>query len=176
MSQAADRWLRRGALALTLALTSSLTATVVVVAWPRVSRAMGVTPPPPEPAYRAGQPVDVPTDWIDGRDITVVLFAQSGCGACQKAGPFFVELINSVRNRAGFVLATHGRDEDERFYAKSLGVSDESIRATPEGARVRLTPTLLVVQRDGRILHVWEGVGPEQQQKAIRNTILSAIN
>ncbi len=176
MRQAADRWLRRGALALTLAIASSLTATVVVVAWPRVSRAMGVTPPPPEPAYRAGQPVDVPTDWIDDRDVTVVLFAQSGCGACQKAGPFFVELIKTLRDRAGFVLATHGRAEDERFYAKSLGVDDGSIYATPDAARVKLTPTLLVVKRDGRILHAWEGVGPEDQQKTIRDAILSAIN
>ena len=33
----------------------------------------------------------------------------------------------------------------------------------PAGLRVRATPTLVLVNREGTILHAWEGVGPDRQ-------------
>ena len=177
MNPVSDRWLRRVALALSLTLAASVTATAVVVMWPRVTRAMGMTPPPPEPAYRPGQTIDTPEDWAQHADKTLVLFAQSACGACQKAKPFFKQLFADLKGRAAVVLSSHGTDRKQEDRDRDeLGLSAEEIRVTPAGVRVRATPTLVLIDRSGKILAAWEGVGPEPQQKIIRDKILSAIN
>lgn len=177
MTPAADRWLRRGALALSLTLAASVMATFAIVMWPRVARAVGYTPPAPEPAYRAGQAIDAPAEWRATSSPTLVLFAQSACGACQKAGPFFNALFKELDGRASVVLATHGPNrEEESKYATELGIPAAAIKVTPKGLRVQATPTLVLVDPSGKILEAWEGVGPEKQQKVIRDRILSLIN
>lgn len=176
MEPKTDRWLRRVALAVSLTLVASVTATAVVVMWPRVTRAMGMTPPPPEPAYRAGQTIDTPLEWAQTAEVTLVLFAQSSCGACQKAKPFLKDLFAELKDRAAVLLASHGPDRTvEEKYRAELGLDAAAFRVTPEGLRVRATPTLVLVDRSGKILEAWEGVGPEPQQKLIREKIVSAV-
>lgn len=177
MTPSADRWLRRGALALSLTLAASVMATFAVVMWPRVARAVGYTPPPPEPAYRAGQTIDAPAEWRAASGPTLVLFAQSACGACQKAKPFFHALFKELDGRAAIVLATHGPNRDEEAkYAVELGIPAAAIKATPKGLRVQATPTLLLVDPSGKILEAWEGVGPEKNQQVIRERVLARIS
>ena len=109
--------------------------------------------------------------------MTLVLFAQSSCGACQKAEPFFKDLFADLKGKASVVLTSHGPERaDELAYGHALGLDDEAIKETPKGLRVKATPTLVLVDRDGKILDTWEGVGPASQQKQIREKILSAIN
>jgi hypothetical protein len=173
----AERWLRRGALALSLTLVTSVTATGAVVMWPRVARVVGVTPPPPEPAYRAGQTIDTPGDWTSRADVTVVLFAQSACGACQSAKPFLRKLFAETRARgAAVVVSSHGPDRShEAAYTRELDLPADALHQTPAGLRVRATPTLVVVNRAGQILDAWEGVGPEPQQLAILKAVLAKL-
>ena len=176
MSPSTDRWLRRGALALTLTLAASVTATFAVVMWPRVARAMGYTPPPAEPAYRAGQTIDTPAEWRQPSGPTLVVFAQSACGACQKAHPFFTALFKELDGRAAVVLASHGPNRtEESKYGHDLGLPETSIKMTPPGLRVQATPTVVLVDPAGKILAAWEGVGPEKQQAVIREKILSLV-
>ena len=49
MSPVIERWLRRGALSISVALAASLVATATIVIWPRVSRSVGIKPAPPLP-------------------------------------------------------------------------------------------------------------------------------
>jgi thiol-disulfide isomerase/thioredoxin len=177
MSPAFERWLRRGALAMSVAIAASFVATATIVVWPRVSRTVGLKPAPPPPAYRVGQTIDTPREWAQATPVTLVLFAQSSCGACQKAEPFFKDLFADLKGKAAVVLTSHGPQRaDELAYGRALGLDDEAIKETPKGLRVKATPTLVLVDRNGRILDTWEGVGPASQQKQIREKILSAIN
>jgi hypothetical protein len=174
---AADRWLRRGALALSLTLAASVTATFAVVMWPRVTRAVGLTPPPPAPAYRSGHTTDTPADWAKDAPLTLVVFAQSACGACQSAKPFLRDLVAEVGARATVVLASHGPDREvERAYGREIGLDANAVKVTPDGLRVRATPTLVLFDRRGTIIDAWEGVGPAPQQQIIRKTILTAVS
>jgi len=177
VSPSTDRWLRRGALALTLTLAASVMATSAIVMWPRVARAVGYTPPPPEPAYAAGQTIDAPAEWRQPSGPTLVVFAQSACGACQKAQPFFTALFKELDGRAAVVLASHGPNRgEESKYGHAMGLQEASIKVTPPGLRVQATPTLVLVDPAGKILAAWEGVGPEKQQSVIREKILSLLN
>ena len=138
MSPSSDRWLRRGALALTLTLAASVTATFAVVMWPRVARAVGYTPPPPEPAYRAGQTIDAPAEWRQPSGPTLVVFAQSACGACQKAQPFFKALFKELDGRAAVILASHGPNRpEESKYGHAMGLPETSIKVTPRDCAFR---------------------------------------
>lgn len=176
MSPEFERWLRRGALATSVALAASFVATSTVVVWPRVSRSVGIKPAPPPPAYRVGQMIDTPLEWTQATPVSLVLFAQSSCGACQKAEPFLKTLFADVKGKATVVLTSHGPERaDELAYGHALGLEDGAIKVTPKGLRVQATPTLVLVDRRGRILDTWEGVGPSSQQKLIREKILSQL-
>jgi peroxiredoxin len=153
-----------------------LAATVVAVAWPRITHSLGVKPAVREAAYRTGQTIDVPADWYQNAPYTMVLFARANCGACQNAQPFFKQLANGLKGRAAVILAGSEQDrEEDSEYARALGLKDPAIRITPAGLKVRLTPTLVLINRRGEILGAWEGVGPVEQQSTIAKAIDRAI-
>ena len=153
-----------------------LLVTAMMVAWPRVTNALGMRRGP-LPAYRAGQTIDTPAAWYSGAPYTLVVFARASCGACQTAQPFLKQLVTDLGSKSMVVLGTTGKEPKEELgYGQSLGLADASVRVVPAGLRVRATPTLVLVDRDGKILAAWEGVGPEKQQQLIEKTIQSLLN
>ena len=153
-------------------MTVALAASALVVAWPRVTHALGIKPKPPAAAYSAGDRVDVPADWYRSSPRTLVLFARASCGACEKAQPFLKDLATRISGKSAFVVAggVETKEEDATF-ARSLGATESSIKTTPPGVRVRATPTLVLVDDRGIVLDAWEGVGPAEKQGAIVKAI-----
>jgi thioredoxin-like negative regulator of GroEL len=134
-------------------------------------------PRPQPPAYAAGQTVDVPADWYASAPYTLVLFARASCGACQQASPFLQQLVREMRGKGDVLFASPGLEpESDREYARTLGVPDDRTRQVPAGLRVRATPTLVLVDRSGRIHGAWEGVGPADQQARIQHEIQRTIH
>jgi len=176
MTPRTDRLVKELSLAASVALTAALVVSALVVAWPRVTHALGIKPKPPAAAYSAGDRVDVPADWYRSSPRTLVLFARASCGACEKAQPFLKDLATRVSGKSAFVVAggVETKEEDAAF-ARSLGAAESSIKTTPSGARVRATPTLVLVDDRGIILEAWEGVGPEQKQAAIVKAIEKSL-
>ena len=168
------RTIERIATATSIGLGLLLTITVMTVAWPRVTSALGIerTAPAPTTAYEAGTIIDTPDAWHRDAPYTLVLFARSSCGACQTASPYLKTLVGRVRAKGAVVLAgsEQARDEDAA-YARGLGLTGAEFRVTPAGLRVRATPTLVLVNREGRILGTWEGVGKEDRQASITQAI-----
>jgi peroxiredoxin len=179
MSQpSADRTIRRASIAASVGLALMLAGTIGYVAWPRVADALGVKPtaaPKAPPAYVAGQPVDVPASWYSSADTTLIIFARASCAACENAQPFLAQLVGHVQGRAAAVMAhPPGMDEEDRQFAKSLGVADDKVMVVGDGLRVRATPTIILVNRQGRVLDAWEGVGKPDRQAAILKAVESA--
>ena len=171
-----DVVVRRAATTVSFVLAVVVVATAATIFWPRLSTAMGIVPAPPPPAYTAGDAVDVPADWYSDNDRTVILVAQAGCGACQRAMPYFTRLIGHLGDRATFIMASPGLQSDyDRQYGHAIGLADEAIRILPRNARARATPTLIVVDRQGTVLGAWEGVGPEEQYGTLTNALESAV-
>jgi peroxiredoxin len=154
-----------------------LGATVVAVAWPRITHTLGVKPAAArEAAYRTGQTIDVPAEWYQSSPYTVLLFARASCGACQQAQPFFKQLVAGLKGRASVVLAGSDQErEDDATYGRALGLKDPSLLVAPAGLKVRATPTLVLINQRGEILGAWEGVGPPEHQTTIAKAIDRAI-
>jgi hypothetical protein len=179
VTASSDRLVRKLSLAASASLALMLAATLVYIAWPRVAGALGANsaPAPAPPIYTAGETIDTPASWYNAAPHTLILFARKSCAACEKAHPFLKTLIGSLEGRAAVVMAhPPGADADDRAYAKSLGIADSSTFATPVGAqKVRATPTLVLVDRQGRVLHAWEGVGQAAKQGQITEAITAAL-
>lgn len=172
-----DRFLNRFSVTASIVLAVMLCTTLGVVFWPRVAAALGVKPAPPAAAYVAGDRVDVPAAWYTRHPKTLVVFARAACGACQNAQPLLKTLAASVIAGGGGVTIAGHRESpaDDASFARSLGVPEEAIVVFPAGLRVRVTPTLILVSRDGTILHAWEGVGPDAKQQSITAAIAAAF-
>ena len=172
-----DLLIRRTATTASLVLAVVVLGTAATIAWPRLAGAVGSAPAAPAPAYSVGTTVDVPADWYAGAPRTLVLVAQASCGACQQAAPYLRELIARLDGRAAVVMATPGlMPEYDLEYARSIGLDETGVRELPEGVRVRVTPTIVIVNQRGEVLGSWEGVGPEEQHAALTAAIEAAVD
>lgn len=166
----------RFSVAATLGLVLMVAATAGYIGWPRVASAIGMKPAPPPPAYAAGQQVDVPAAWYDSSAKTLIIFGREGCVACQKAQPFLKGLVTRLNGRAAAVFAgPSGADAQDTAFAKSLGITGDRIVVAGPGLRVRATPTLVLVNKNGTVLEAWEGAGPPEKQSSILKAIDVAL-
>ncbi len=151
-----------------------LGVTVGLVLYPTLAGA--VAPPSPRPAaYAVGSTIDTPADWHAKSAHTLILFAQASCGACQRAQPFLKQLIEDLGDQVPVVLVSPGPDRaTEVRYGMSLGLNARMVQDAPAGIRARVTPTLVLVDRAGTVVHAWEGLPPDRQQ-AILQSVQSAI-
>ena len=181
MSPSSDRLLRKLSVAASVSLALMLAATLVYIAWPRVAGALGTSdaPAPAPPIYAAGETIDTPAAWYNTAAHTLILFARKSCVACDKAQPFIKTLVASVHGRAAVVMAhpdgAASSEAEDRDYAKSVGIAESATFVTPAGLKVRATPTLVLVDRQGRVLHAWEGVGKADKQAQITEAIGAAL-
>ena len=60
---------------------------------------------------------------------------------------------------------------EDAAFAKSLGLADTNIHVVTANLRVRVTPTLVLVNQQGEILAAWEGAGKADKQAEIVKTI-----
>ena len=176
MQNKTDAWLNRVATVMSALLVAVLAGTLLVIMWPRIAAATGSRPAPPPPAYAAGDVIDVPAEWYRGSARTLVLFGQASCGACQDAKPFLQQLVTALQPRAAVVVASPGKGmTDDTAWAAEIGVPDTAVHAVPRRLRVRVTPTLVLVNARGEILGAWEGVGPADQHADLAQAIQQAL-
>ncbi len=176
MNPATEKLVDRTAIGASIVLLALFAGTLGFVWWPRVSRALGNAPPVPAPAYQAGAAIDTPAEWYQGAPYTLLLFARASCRACQSAQPFFKQLITDIGSTIRVVLVTSAGEADEdAYYARGLGLAAQAIRTAVPGLNVRVTPTLVLVDRRGTIIDAWEGVGPAEKQTAIVTTLTSRL-
>jgi hypothetical protein len=176
MTTNTDVLVRRTTTILSGVLLCTVCATAAMVFWPASRPSAESAAAATAPAYRAGESIDTPAAWHESSSHTLVLFAQAACGACQNAQPYLKSLVAHLEGRAAIVLATPGpRREVELEYAAAIGIPESAVHASPRTARARVTPTLVVVDRTGRILAAWEGVGPEDRHDALTRAIDGAI-
>ena len=175
MNERIDRLINRAAIAASIVLLAIFGGTLGTLMWPRISGAVGIQPKP-QLAYESGMAIDTPAEWYQGAPYTLLLFARASCAACQSAEPFFKRLIHDIGSTVRVVLVTSAgeADEDAR-YARQLGLATQSIRTAVPGLKVRVTPTLVLVDRQGTIMDTWEGVGPPEKQSQISVSLTSRL-
>ena len=175
MSPRSEWILGRLAGATSVALVLTVAATAGTIAWPRVASAVGLDRKAARAAaYPAGTTIDTPAAWHEDAPYTLVLFARATCAACEKAMPYLKTLTASLRGRAAVVYASAGvkfERADEVKYARAIGIGESQVHAAPDGLKVRVTPTLVLVNQRGEVLASFEGVGPGSKQAVITQAL-----
>jgi hypothetical protein len=107
-------------------------------------------------------------DWTKNRR-TLVLAISTGCHFCSESGPFFQKIANQ-RDAGVKLLAVLPQPVAQgRAYLDGLGVHvDDVLQAPLNSIGVTGTPTILLVDRTGKVLDVWVGeLPPEREQQVL---------
>ena len=175
MNDRTDRLIDRAAIGASIVLLAIFAGTLGTLIWPRISGAVGIQPKP-QLAYETGTAIDTPPEWYQGAPYTLLLFARASCTACQSAEPFFKRLIHDIGSTIRVVLVTSaGEADQDAKYARDLGLASQAIRTATPGLKVRVTPTLVLVDRQGTVVETWEGVGPPDKQTQIAESLTSRL-
>jgi len=175
-STGTERVVRGATAAASAGLVVMLAATLLYIGWPRVSSYFGATPTAAPAVYAAGDRVDVPAAWYAQAPHTLIVFARASCTACERAQPFLKSVVARMDGKGAAVMAhPAGAPADDQTFARSLGVADDHIFLTTPGLRVRATPTMVLVDRQGKVLGAWEGAGKPERQAAILKAVDEAL-
>lgn len=162
--------LGRSAVALAVTCVLLVGATFFALLTPSIRTTLGLTPRV-SPAYARGDRIDVPPSIYESSAFTVVLFARSDCGVCQRVKPWLSEMRAAVEARPAVqvvMVAINARLDDEVEFAREIGLGRERVfPLTPQGLKARLTPTLVLVDRQGTVLFSIDGAAPDQTAGAI---------
>jgi len=121
------------------------------------------------PPYLPGEAM-TPMAGVDyhAADRTVLIFIRSTCNFCIRSVPFYQRLV-TVRNQRGvstqIIGAALTSDKGAEGFPAARGWSpDRMIRFDLGQVKVKGVPTILVVDRQGKVQETWFGQLSEQQQ------------
>lgn len=126
---------------------------------------------PAVPTSVAGK---VPVD-LTSKKKWIVLILSTECHYCQESAPFHEHLAQMLRNSADtgviavFPQNLQAVEQYEATYKVSFPntVTDASLTQL----QVRGTPTLLVVDQQGKVLKSWRGLLPDNSEKEVRTEL-----
>jgi len=99
-------------------------------------------------------------DWNQHRH-TLVLALNTGCHFCEQSAPFYQVLARTQvpgRDDLGIVAVFPNEREAVRQFMTHVGLHIPSVAAVPlEGLHVNGTPTLMLVDNEGRVERTWIG-------------------
>lgn len=133
-------------------------------------------PPAPAPAPKeivAGSTVSVPNfDWSQSNR-TLLLVLQKDCRYCTESAPFYRTLVSTAPGKATKLLAVLPQEESvAREYLKSLDVQINDVRQSSLGSlHVRGTPTLILVDSNGKVIKSWVGKLPDGGEKEVLSSL-----
>lgn len=122
--------------------------------------------------YSVGQRIDTP-DIYSGSRLTILLFTRSNCRGCQAAKPWLRTIADwassSVDIRVA-VVPVRQLSAAELAYVRELGLDERSVHVLPvSDLKVRVVPTIIVVDQRGRIQFVREGLPTSQDQATLQD-------
>jgi peroxiredoxin len=100
----------------------------------------------------------------------LVLALSTGCHFCSESADFYRSLVPSAVSHGVRVLAVLPQPATEgQSYLQKLGVAVPEVLQSPlESVEVSGTPTLLLLDAQGRIQKAWVGkLRPEQEQQVV---------
>jgi hypothetical protein len=124
---------------------------------------------------QVGTQISLPeVEWRNSaRSLLIVI--SSRCRYCSESAPFYRRLVSEAHAANVRVIALLPQPADEGLaYLRQLAipVSDvRNLRAT--NLNVRRTPTLLLVDRKGRVRRVWRGQVPQTHESAVLASVRS---
>lgn len=168
--------IRRLATGVALICVALVVCTLAFGLSPRLRKALGFGPTTAA-SYTVGEQVDLPSAEFEAAPITVVLFARSTCGTCQRSAPTFAAMFGQVRPDPGVrirLIANGANHVDEVAYAHTVGLGEPDMRTLDvTHLRLRVVPTLLLLDRRGTIHYSSEGLPSPAQQDEFQRAVTS---
>jgi thiol-disulfide isomerase/thioredoxin len=132
-------------------------------------------PPMPRSVALGDRLAQVPgIDWSRHRR-TLVLALNSGCHYCQDSVPFYQKLAQAQKsggNDLEIVAVFPNDSEAVQQLMKAEGLGIRSVPAVPmEKLGVVGFPTLLLVDREGRVERSWDGLLTPRQELEVLNVV-----
>ncbi len=98
---------------------------------------------------------------------TLLLALSTRCNFCTQSGPFYQRLVKD-HGDAHLIVLVPQTVEAGRAYVKKLGVDIDDVRQVSFGGLgVSHTPTLILVDRSGRVVHAWIGALPSGKEDEV---------
>jgi hypothetical protein len=112
--------------------------------------------------------------WDDGT--TLVLVLQKGCRYCEESSAFYRRLHDQRSGSQPRMLAAVPGDKTEiaRYLSEQGVVVDDIINASLSDINVSFTPTLLLVDRSGKVNAVWVGKLDARKETEVAQRILDS--
>lgn len=172
MPRTAEQWLGRAAIAGIVVLLTLISATAIVLSNPswrdRVRRQAGwVT------EFSVGAPSGLPTAWHQRTTPTVVIFVSEACVACRQSLPFHRELraVIAAAGLGSITALTSANDDPSAYAARETIATESVVRFEARGSKLRLVPTILILDPRGVVVEKKEGVLPLEEQHALMATM-----
>jgi hypothetical protein len=126
----------------------------------------------PESPVHIGAKVALPDmDWQKNGS-TLLLALSTTCHFCTDSAPFYQRVVKERGDTKIVALLPQTTDEG-KAYLKSLDVSVDDVKQVAlETLGVRGTPTLILVDQDGKVKNVWIGILTNQRE----NELLSQLH
>lgn len=102
-------------------------------------------------------------------DSTLVVAVREGCQYCEASAPFYKRLADAAAksSKTHLIAALPETPAEGKTFLGKLGVPVQDVREGDFAAmKVRYTPTLMLLDRDGKVKKVWVGRlhGNEEEQ------------
>jgi hypothetical protein len=166
----ADLLLRRAATAVTIGCVMVVAGSALVMAVPALRDRWGQSPPG-NAGYRVGERIDLPATIHQSFPLTLLLFTRAGCGACQAATPAFASLVAGLRDRPSIrtlMIVREGSEPEEREYLRAIGLDEDRLVGVDfRNLRLRRVPTIVLVDRDGKVRYSLEGAPTALKQEEL---------
>lgn len=115
-----------------------------------------------------GSQVKLPEINWNGNQKTLILAMKKGCSYCAKSAGFYKKLIPIAKEKNVKIIAVlPGTNQENKAYLDELGLPDlEFKQAELNLINVEATPTLVLVDKEGKVMESWVGqLKPEIEQK-----------
>jgi hypothetical protein len=132
--------------------------------------------PPVQNGFQRGQPVaKLPKVDYSGAPKTLLIAMNTGCHFCTESIPFYNGLVSSNpgTDKTTRVVAVFPNKEDEvRQYVRQHQLNLEAVAGVDFRAlNVSATPTMILVDSNGKVLDFWVGKQSEDGERLIVKTI-----
>jgi len=119
-------------------------------------------PPAPRPPYAVGE-----TLGLDLPAPAIVVFVKSTCPYCTASAAFYRALAAEL---VPLVVVSAEPEGVTRAYLRKLQVEADEVRVvTGAMVRFRVTPSIVTLDREGKVTGSWQGqLPPEQEQDVLK--------
>lgn len=160
-----------------LAANIAIVALCLLVAWLELQRISPTAPTGAAEIYKVGEAID-PVRGVDfaAARITLVMVLREDCHFCQESLPFYRQL-SEARSRTPnpdlrVVVASTDSPTALSTYLESKEVRVDQVATVEQGGlKVPGTPSLLLVDRAGKVTRIWRGRLAERQQKEVLQSL-----